>query len=495
MHKPSDRTITIIVFLLLAALFAAIQFSFPSLAEYDGYYHIKYAYLLRTEGWIGDFPWLQSTTWSSHFADMHLLFHVALIPFTWGDLAFGAKLATVLFASAALLTFFLLLRKTAAPHALFWTLFLFAASTSFLYRYSLLRAGPLSLFLLLLSFYWIIRGKHVRLLVTSAVYALTYTAFPLVVVLASVFSAIRSIQERALRFEALLFSGGGVLLGLLVNPYFPDNVRMYYTQMVRLPLSRGEVPAGTEWYPYDLSFLLGASIVVFIAYLATLLLLSIFDARLDRKTITMLVLSVFFLALTLFSRRHVEYFVPFTVLFCAYACHPLWKAAPRELRKPIGVLLWMVVLFFGGHNIHSVAEELAGHSRLYRYQGAAEWLEQNSQKGDIVFNADWDDFPGLFFFNTHNYYCTGMDPAFTYLLGGNLWNDYARITLGKIKNPYDIIRSDFRAAYVFSDTSHGPFLANLNADPRFVQRYGDRHAQVYELVPAAIEEEPSSSSP
>jgi hypothetical protein len=495
MTKPSDRTTTIIVFLLLAALFASIQFSFPSLAEYDGYYHIKYAYLLRTDGWIREFPWLQFTTWRSHFSDMHLLFHVILIPFTFGNLVIGAKLAVVLFAASAVFLFYRLLGRTGTAHALFWTLFLFSASSSFLYRYGLLRAGPVSLFLLLLGFYWIVREKHVRLLVTSAVYALTYTAFPLVVVLALVFSAVRSIQERAIRFRPVLFSGGGVLLGLLLNPYFPDNLSMYYTQMIRLPLSRGEVPAGTEWYPYDLSFLLSASIVLFVAYLATLLLLCILDARLDGKTITMLVLSVLFLVLTLFSRRHVEYLVPFTVLFCAYACDPLWKSAPRKLRRPVGALLWIVVLSFGGFNIYAVASDLADHSPLHRYEAAAKWLEQNSREGEVVFNADWDDFPGLFFYNSHNYYCTGMDPAFTYLLDRDLWSKYAKITLGMIENPCEIIHTDFRAAYVFTDMAHGPLIAHLNADPRCVKRYGDRFARVYELVPRLTVEEPSSSSP
>lgn len=43
-----------------------------------------------------------------------------------------------------------------------------------------------------------------------------------------------------------------------------------------------------------------------------------------------------------------------------------------------------------------------------RFRNAANWLVQNSNEGDIVFNTQWDEFPELFYWD-QNYYIVGMD--------------------------------------------------------------------------------------
>ena len=49
-----------------------------------------------------EFPYLSvSILNAKEFYDHHFLFHVALIPFTFGDLLFGAKLAAVTFSAFA----------------------------------------------------------------------------------------------------------------------------------------------------------------------------------------------------------------------------------------------------------------------------------------------------------------------------------------------------------------------------------------------------------
>jgi hypothetical protein len=84
---------------------SVIQFGTPDLPDNDGFYHIKLAWLMRTEGLKPDFPWLpMSILNEGEFYDHHFLFHVALIPFTFGDLLSGAKWAAVLFAALAFLT-------------------------------------------------------------------------------------------------------------------------------------------------------------------------------------------------------------------------------------------------------------------------------------------------------------------------------------------------------------------------------------------------------
>ena len=103
MHKPrATLFLPLVLWLIFFASLAFVQFASPDLPDNDGYYHIKLASLMRTEGLKPDFPWLPlSILNENEFYDHHFLFHVALIPFTFGDLRLGAKWAAVTFASLA----------------------------------------------------------------------------------------------------------------------------------------------------------------------------------------------------------------------------------------------------------------------------------------------------------------------------------------------------------------------------------------------------------
>jgi hypothetical protein len=47
-------------------------------------------------------------------------------------------------------------------------------------------------------------------------------------------------------------------------------------------------------------------------------------------------------------------------------------------------------------------------------EGTATWLKNNTKKGDIVFNASWNWFTTLFYYDTDNYYIAGIEPRFLY---------------------------------------------------------------------------------
>src|SRR5262245_22804294 len=88
-------------FLFSACLLSLVQFAAPNIVDYDGYYHIKMALLMRQQGLPLDFPWLPLTLLNRHhFTDVHTLFHILQIPFTFlGDLRVAAKLSAVFFAA------------------------------------------------------------------------------------------------------------------------------------------------------------------------------------------------------------------------------------------------------------------------------------------------------------------------------------------------------------------------------------------------------------
>jgi hypothetical protein len=143
---------------IFAGSLAWIQFSTPDLPDNDGYYHIKLAYLMRTQGLRPEFPWLPQTILNAReFSDHHFLFHIALMPFTLGDLRLGAKWAAVIFPTLAFLSIWWLLYSQRVPYAHLWALGLLAVSEAFLYRMSITRAQSLSLAVLAIGYHWLER--------------------------------------------------------------------------------------------------------------------------------------------------------------------------------------------------------------------------------------------------------------------------------------------------------------------------------------------------
>ncbi|HSL86069.1 MAG TPA: hypothetical protein VK861_03970, partial [Bacteroidales bacterium] len=140
--KPIVKSLLILLTFLL--FLGVIQFSSPNMPGNDGFYHIKMAYLMRTEGLKPAFPWLPLTILNAReFYNHHFLFHVLLIPFTFGDLILGAKLAAVLFTSVAFWLIWRVLVQQKVPYAWVWALGLLAVSEAFIFRMSIPRAQSL----------------------------------------------------------------------------------------------------------------------------------------------------------------------------------------------------------------------------------------------------------------------------------------------------------------------------------------------------------------
>jgi hypothetical protein len=57
-----------------------------------------------------------------------------------------------------------------------------------------------------------------------------------------------------------LFVGAGIVLGLLINPYYPDNIIFSVRHMLPKILGATSVRVGNQWYPYETSQLLENSL-------------------------------------------------------------------------------------------------------------------------------------------------------------------------------------------------------------------------------------------
>jgi hypothetical protein len=213
----------------------------------------------------------------------------------------------------------------------------------------------------------------------------------------------------------------------------------------------------------------------------------------DTRTALGLFVALLFGLMLFQARRFVEYFPPFALIFAAFAWSPLLDSNAVPARSasqgfmplvqsylPVTLLSLVVVLSIAWSI--PPARQAIGNSKPYGlYANASAWLERNTPAGSRVFQTDWDDFPRLFYYNTHNTYLVGLDPTYLQLYDAELYDLWVEITQGDVKNPSQIIATTFGSRYVHTDLHHGDFLQVAADDPGLKEVYRDDLAVIFEV--------------
>lgn len=469
--------------LLFGALWAFLLFASPNLAGNDDYFHIKFAQVMREQGLRPNFIWLPLTILNANsYADHHFLYHVLLIPFATSNLIIGAKWSVIVFSSLAFWMGWLLLRGQNVPYAALWALGFFALSDAFLYRLSMTRVQGVSLLLLLLALHLLLTRRHGWLLPLAFAYTWLYDAFPLFLGVVTIYVAIMALFERRLLWRPLVLSLLGVGLGLLINPYFPFNVIFVYHHYLPkiVDIGAADIEVGNEWYAYSTWALVKNSGPTLVVLLAGSLALGLHNRRMEPATAVLFFVTLFFGALLFKSRRFIEYFPAFALLFCAAAWKPLlanWQrrsfAAPLALANLVlaGMLL----------TLPQARATLIDTTSAQRYEQASAWLQANSAPGSRVFQSDWDDFAQLFFYNTHNTYTLGLDPTYMHLFDPELYHLWRDTTRGW-GNIGPVIKEKFAASFALTDLSQQGFIDKADRDPWLKRVYEDEYAIIYQVL-------------
>jgi len=211
-----------------------------------------------------------------------------------------------------------------------------------------------------------------------------------------------------------------------------------------------------------------------------------------------LALAIFFLAMTLRSRRHVEYFVPFAVLaeslwLALFLRRPSFRRLADDLggrrrfgRTAFALAAACVAVFFIAASVRGVI--VVRNSYAYKgipwskYQSAAAWLAANTPAGSVIFHSDWDDFPLLFLRDDRNSYICGLDPTFLYRRDPLRHAQWVDITTGRRRTAVvDVITGSFGSRYVLIEKDHEPMNEAVARDSRARLVYDDEEAWIYEL--------------
>jgi hypothetical protein len=373
---------TFFIFLLFTVIFSLIQFSSQNLAGADSYYHIKHGYIYQMEGLSQNFPWLQNN-FSNGYSDPYFLYHILLIPFTFGNLIFGAKLAAILFVSFIFTLFYWILKQYKIKSAFLLTILLFCASNVFIFRMALARPHLLSLLFLLAGFYLISKKKYFWLFILSIIYALSYEVSILIIFIAFIYFISEYIFKRKFDLKLLLCPASGILIGYFIHPNSLEYLYATYLVIFKIPfLEKSIFDLGIEISPItDFSAFASSNLIVLILFAGgfisciinlsndiaprrfratyrwfrvvlrtikhlprniscglcknlepatsipeiPLIPFTKGELKNDKKIIlySLFLISVFFFILTLKANRFVEYWVPFTILFGAFGINLL----------------------------------------------------------------------------------------------------------------------------------------------------------------------------
>ncbi|MDQ3907247.1 MAG: hypothetical protein M3268_02770 [Acidobacteriota bacterium] len=323
--------------LVVGAAFGYLQFSTPAICcgDLDGYYHIRWSQLLLDGLRHGHFPpqftWLPLTTLNARdYVDHHFLFHLLQSPFTqFGNEILGAKISAWLFASLAVFSCYWLMVRNRVAFPLLWLAALLGSSAPFLFRMNMTKAMSFSIVLLVVGINLLFRRKYIWLLPLAFVFTLAYDIFVLLGVAAVVWACVVAWGERRFEWRPVVWVGIGVALGLVINPYFPHNIRLLYEHVVMKigVTDEGRPSVGNEWYPYDSWVFLGNCVVAFLSMFVGYVTFRWEDRPRAMRPLFFLVLSTLLLVANAKWRRFAEYFPPFAVLFAAFSIDALWTGA------------------------------------------------------------------------------------------------------------------------------------------------------------------------
>lgn len=472
-----------LVFITVFGVFFALEFNVnnPYFSGYDSFYHVGMAEYIMKDGLPHQFPYLQFTTLNQNFTDNHLLFHLLLIPFIkiFGSVV-GPKIFIVLCFALIFVALYILLRKFKLAWALPFTAAAFLLEPSdFYFRQAFVRDPTPSLLFLMLALWLLIEKRWLALTILGFLYGWLYTGggFLFLIVLLVIYGAVTLALKKRFNYRLIIFPIAATVLSLIINPYFPANIKSIFLQVWQTGIGAKNYVGG-EWAPYETWFWFTISYVPIIIWLGAIILALYKKARISRLGWTVFLFSIFLLFLEWKSKRFVEYWPFFAILsgiMLAGKEIEVWgKNAFSSKRQPnlyfaSGALVVCIIV---GYVYASSEWSRAWHDTASNLdfnvpaaQEAHNFLISNSNAGDIVFTDDWDVFPLYFFLNQKDYYIVGLDPEFMNQYNPNLYREFAAISSGMDTENLARIKTDFRAKWVIVASDHPEFQQNLESQP------------------------------
>ena len=430
------RVATIFVFLLVFLIFSLGHAIFGKAPEHDDhYFHIKYAYLLRTQGWnvVDHFDWIYLSRGAENGGRYEVnLFQLMLVPFTYcRDLVIALQIADVFFASVIVTMFYAIMRKEGLYHALFFALLL-VGITSVADRLLLGRAFVLTIGLVFVEMYYAIHERGKLLGMMSFLHVLIHQStyfLPFVVVGIVEFS--RYVMVRKVDLKNCLYTFFGVILGMAFFPGFPESLFLWIKNLIDVQqyVSYTESTAlgGSEMVSKSLMMNSFEHMAIIIGCFVCVAVFSHIwksygdDLRNRGNNMHMIwmlalcVLTVVFFGGSIFvAGRLYDYVLPSLIMLMAFVIttlvHVQILSHKSIMDRGFTLLLWVILCGMGTFSFMHVYTESRAFDITPILQ-AGRWIQEHSTKGEKVYIHNWSYFTVLFFANHDNVYSMGIEPS------------------------------------------------------------------------------------
>lgn len=493
-----------------AVLFFAVGTSPQTFIDPDAYYHMTITQIMLDQRTIvTDFQWLQFTTLTEAFVDHHLLYHLLLLPFVaaFGQTV-GLKIATALLGGAVMTVFYLLLKNRGVSFASVWCVLLLCFY-DFSFRMSLGKANSLSLIFLLVGFVLLCTKQYRAIALVSFFYVWAYGGFAQLLIMSLLYALLELVSDvrkngwpslqkmwnlsRLPRNTTL-----GMIAGLIIHPSFPQNISFLWEQFFHIGVInyQDSIGVGGEWYPYGVSELFFLSLPLTAIALLAIALTFIYRKSWRSETLLAGAMAIFFLGLSLKSRRYIEYAIPWTVLWTALTAHHAgsteqlrtWMlkrfrrggVLTRSVLGTCAIVAMSGVFILGLSSLSSLERQYTRGIPFSRMSGVGTWLEHNAPRNALIFHDDWDVFPLLFHHAPSMRYIVGLDPTFMYRFDPDMYRTWVAVTQGaQTADLHATIKEDFGASYVVIDHDHIEMRRSIVAAQGFALVYEDGDGAIY----------------
>jgi len=308
-----------------------------------------------------------------------------------------------------------------------------------MYRFLLPRAMPLAILSLILTLFFVDKKMYKSLLVTSLLFAWLYPGFVFQLVVIVTYFILNLIINKKTNLKILLYPFIGILLALTINPYFPKNITLLFTQIFKVNLAN---VFNAEWKPWNIIELLKVNYLLFTIFIIAIIA-TIKKAKLSKKTILFLALSIIFFIGMLRTRRMHEFFAPFTILLASFTLNDY--AAKIKQKRAIKYILTVSLIIIAIFSLIKLDTHIKNNHFLPWYKEGVEWSKNNIPAGSKVFINGYT-FNYLFFYNENLRYTHGIDLTYSHLKDKEKFNRYMDVLQGKDPG-YNIIKEDYDADY------------------------------------------------
>lgn len=408
---------------------------FPGVADLDAFYHVGHAAAyLEGSPFDTSLPWATRSIIGQVGGDLWWGFHMLLLPFA-GLFDVGWAIRAAAFTSTSILavTAWWVLRRHGLEHAGGWAALFLLVSPNLLFRELMLRPHVLSLAAGLALLSVLVRGRAWQVLGLSALMSWLHLSLfwmPVGIAIAYGVGRIpatvlvgRDRPDTGVSIRwAIPAAIAGSMVGWLLRPDPLATASLLNTQLFQLFTQKAAglpLTFAAELSPIAPIALVrttwlfaGAWVIacaLFVHRAVTTQLRDLGQARATLLVASVLISGAFGLLALVSARRAMEQWAAFGFLLL-----PL-LATGVQVRRPIRLALAALVVVHLGWTgwRHTLNVDLVAFP-ADNLRDVAGFLEAESEPGDLVFHARWDNFGPLLAFNRTNSYLGGMDPIFQF---------------------------------------------------------------------------------